>query len=363
MNKWYNYNSFSFYKKSLNPNNKMDKMIIFDLDSTLIKTKSGRVFPANLNDWQLCYENVSQTINNLQNTITGIITNQKGLKTEKQLNDFQTKLNNIMKEINMDFVFVSLKDDGYRKPMIKSIEYIKENFLNNTFNEFTKIIYVGDACGRKNDHSDTDIKFAYNCNFEFMTPEKFFKIKTVKRSQTKTITYSVLEYYEKSVFEKMYKDITNNFNNNKIFIMMIGFPGCGKSYLRKKIIKDFNNFKYINNDDIKNKVNNEHLISKDNNTYNYIINDNTNMNKLNRTKLLNIYKNHHKIGIFFDYDMDLALHLNYVRMYWYGENLVNKLVYRTLNKNYTKPDKNEFDVLITFDKLFPEYKTSFNYYY
>ena len=64
--------------------------------------------------------------------------------------------------------------------------------------------YCGDALGRKRDFSDTDLKFALNCNFKFSTPEKFFNIKVPK--QNLTISYPALDYYTKNDFNKIIFD-------------------------------------------------------------------------------------------------------------------------------------------------------------
>lgn len=328
-NKWIKSSSFSFYNNipSLKLSN-FKNIIIFDLDGTIIKTKSGKTFPINLNDWIFNYDNIVKHLNNLDNTIIGIISNQKGLKSDSQIADWQTKLNNIMTHINFHFVFASFKDDRYRKPMIGSWEYIKD-FLKGLEVITTHIIYVGDACGRENDFSDTDIKFASNCNFKFNTPEKFFKIKVQK--QILTITYPSLEYYTKNEFNKIINVIIKNLNKDKVLITMIGFPGCGKSFIRKHIINQFSNFKYVNKDDIKLKINNKNLINKHYSNIDLIIDDNTNTKLKDRNELNKIYKSHYKIGIYFNYELELSMHLNYMRMFWYRQDLIKKVAYFTLN--------------------------------
>ncbi|GMP65841.1 hypothetical protein CsSME_00026467 [Camellia sinensis var. sinensis] len=37
--------------------------------------------------------------------------------------------------------------------------------------------YVGDAAGRKDDHSDADIKFAQAVGLKFYVPEEYFDVK------------------------------------------------------------------------------------------------------------------------------------------------------------------------------------------
>ena len=271
-NKWINFPTFTFYDNvsSLTLNN-YKNIVIFDLDATIIKTKSGKTFPTDCNDWVFNYDNVVSTLNTINNdTIIGIISNQKGIKSDVQLGSWQTKLNNIMKQINFHFVFASLKDDRYRKPMVASWDYIKE-LLKTLQVPTSQIIYVGDACGRQGDHADTDIKFAYNCGFKFYTPEKFFKIKVGK--QIATITYPDLEYYTKIEFNKIIKSITDKFNkdNNKILITMIGFPSSGKSFIRKLLINEYGDFKYTNKDDIKNKIISDSLVLKHSENINLII--------------------------------------------------------------------------------------------
>jgi bifunctional polynucleotide phosphatase/kinase len=368
-NKWINMPTFTYYDNI--PTTKLNtykNVIIFDLDGTVIKTKSGRTFPTNSSDWIFNYDSVVNTLNSLNssnNTIIGIISNQKGIKSEFQMTEWQSKLNNIMKQVNFHFIFASFKDDRYRKPMIGSWEYIKDR-LKGLEVPHTQIIYVGDACGRENpkDHSDTDIKFALNCDFKFYTPEKFFKIKVGK--QIATITYPDLIYYTKTEFNKIIKNIMQLFKeNDKVLITMIGFPSSGKSYIRKLFINEYSNFKYTNKDDIKNKVINNNLVSKHDENIDFVIDDNTNMSLKNRKDLFKIYKSHYKIGIYFDYEIDLSMHLNFMRMYWYGSELIKKVAYYTLNKNFDIPNEKEFDMFVKLDKVIPDFNldTSLKYYF
>lgn len=367
-NKWINLPTFTFYDDIFAIKiSSYKNVIIFDLDNTIIKTKSNKVFPTDSNDWIFNYENVVNTLNSLNNnTIIGIISNQKGIKSEFQMTDWQNKLDNIMKQVKFHFIFASFKDDRYRKPMIGSWEYIKDR-LKGLEVPTSQIIYVGDACGRENpkDHSDVDIKFALNCNFKFYTPEKFFKIKVGK--QIATITYPDLIYYSKLEFSKILKTITEKFNkeNNKVLITMIGFPGCGKSYIRKLLINEYSEFKYTNKDDIKNKIINNNLVIKHDISINYMIDDNTNTNLKNRKDLYKLYKTHYKIGIYFDYEINLAMHLNFMRMYWYGAELIKKVAYYTLNKHFDIPNEKEFDMFVKLDRVIPEFNldTSMKYYF
>jgi bifunctional polynucleotide phosphatase/kinase len=363
MQKWITNKNYTFYDNITNLKiSDFEFMFIFDLDNTLIKTKSGKVFPINGNDWIFNYDFIPKFLNNLDKTLIGIISNQKGLKTDTQIIEWQNKLNNIMKYINVNFIFSSFKDDRYRKPMIGSWNYLKDIVQNLNILE-NKIIYIGDAAGRIEDHNDTDLKFAQNCNFKFNTPEKFFKIKTPK--QIMTITYPKLEYYTKKEFNNIIKTITNNFTKEQILIIMIGLPSCGKSFIRKLFINKYTNFKYNNKDDIKNKIINDNLIIKHDKNIKYIIDDNTNINTKQRNELFKIYNTHYKIGIYFNFDIDTIMHLNYMRMYWYDAELIKKIVYNTLNKKTEKPEKTEFDLLIEINKIIPDFnlETNIKYYF
>ena len=362
MGKWINNETFTLFDNVSNLNlNNWNNIVIFDLDNTVIKTKSGKIFPINENDWIFNFNNIIEILNKLDKTIIGIISNQKGIKNDNKLKEWQSKLNSIMTQINFHFVFASITDNRYRKPMIGSWEYIKDNFLKGLNITNKEIIYVGDACGREGDFSDTDIKFAYNCGFKFNTPEKFFNILIPK--QIASITYPELEYYTKTEFNKFMNQITKCFDKENILIVMIGLPGCGKSFIRKNLINFNSNFKYINKDDIKKKIINNNIINKHNLNINYIIDDNTNTTLKNRNELYKIYNSHFKIGIYFDYELDIAMHLNYMRMYWYGSELIKKVAYYTLNKKFDKPNEKEFNLFINLNKIIPDFNLESNMKY
>jgi len=353
-------------KNNIKNNN---KIFLFDLDYTLILTSSGKVFPVNEYDWKFIYNSVENKINSLHenhNTI-GIITNQMGLKTDFMIKKWIFKMNNILKKICVDFVFVALKNDGYRKPLLKSLNVLLDNGIN--INNYILKYYIGDACGRINDHTDTDLKFALNAKLRFRTPEKFFNIKT-ENKQELFITYPELDYYTVKKFNIIVNNIIKLVNNNKkVMIMMIGFPACGKSYLRNLLLEkindkyDINNLYYFNNDDIKHGVENSTLCKNLIDCYskNKFINDNTNLSLKNRDIFLDKFNNFLKIGIFFNYDMETYQYLNYYRMYYYNKPLINKMIYNKLNKDFVEPNKNDFDKYFIINKIFPSFKSKIKY--
>ena len=350
---------FGYSNDNLLVSSKIKNVYMFDLDYTLIKTKSGKKFPIDKNDWKLLHHNVKIKLDNLSDCLIGIITNQKGLKNDEQKKDWKDKINQIVKILKIDFIFTSTSDDRYRKPLPGSYEYIK-NYYNsidwNELNTSNNIYYIGDAFGREKDFSDTDIKYAINNDFKFKTPEIFFGFNK-DEGKSGFITYPEINYFtcqeQKKIFDKLDKLVQTH---KKIFIITIGFPASGKSFLRKELIKKYPQFSYSNNDDIINNVQSKMLIKELSTDYNFIIDDNTNLNKYTLNEKLKLFNDYYKIGIWFNYELDVCFHLNWLRMYWFGAKLLPKLIYYTLKKKFDLIDpEKEFDKFIQIDKIFKEF--------
>lgn len=368
--KWIEEQGFIFgynQDKLLDEIKKVNKVYMFDLDYTLIKTKSGKKFPIDKNDWIFLYPSVKTKINIISNSLIGIVSNQKGLKTEEKKNNWKYKISQILKELKIDFIFASIIDDKYRKPLPGSYEYIKNYFKYIDWNglELTnKIYYIGDAFGREKDFSDTDIKYALNCKFKFKTPEVFFGFNK-NEGKYGSINYPIINYFsqaeQKNIFDELDKLIKIH---NKILILTIGFPASGKSFLRKELIKKYTQFSYSNNDDIHNKVQSRMLIKKISLDYDFIIDDNTNLDKSSRNNKLKLFNDYYKIGIWFDYDLDLCFHLNWMRMYWFGGKLLPKVSYYTLRKKFDSNNLEEgFNKFIIINKVFREFNLNNNLKY
>jgi bifunctional polynucleotide phosphatase/kinase len=315
-------------------NNKNKSLCLFDLDGTLIK------FNLNSDNYILQYDNVITKlieINRDNNII--IITNQKQLNNNKKYILFMNKINKLITELRKNNIFIeiyiSIKNDKYRKPNIGFIDIIKTKY-----NKDIKY-YCGDALGRENDFNDTDLKFALNLDIDIYSPEQIFLDKPI---DNKIIKYPILN---KKKYNFRYEP------KQKEMIIMIGFPGSGKSTIAK-MIQEYgyiNNLYYniISRDKLKTIkkciINTKDCIK---NNYNIII-DNTNPDKKSRKIFVDIgIENKYKIiYIILETSEKISKHNNYYRHIKYGKELIPDIVYNIFKSKYEEPNKNEkYDKII-----------------
>ena len=169
------------------------KYIGFDVDGTVIRPKSGRVFPKDEHDWKFCYESVKPAICKLHEQGYSIlfISNQLGVSKGKITKDvIMKKMDAVIDSfdgIPIDFICAT-EENIYRKPDIGAWTFMQDLRLQEmdaqdttTDKSVTLECYIGDAAGRpkaigrRADFSDSDLMFARNVGCEFRTPEQFFQ--------------------------------------------------------------------------------------------------------------------------------------------------------------------------------------------
>ena len=142
----------------------------FDLDWTLARTIHGS-FPKSPSDITLLPNRIS-TLKKLRErgfTIV-IFTNQKSTTENKVKFNFE-RMNhfiNIIPDIPI-MLYMSISDDMYRKPQVGMYQTLQKMVPT-----ITSSFYCGDAAGRPQDFSDSDLKFAENSEITFYVPEKIF---------------------------------------------------------------------------------------------------------------------------------------------------------------------------------------------
>ncbi|RLV95893.1 hypothetical protein JA1_000538 [Spathaspora sp. JA1] len=174
------------------------KIAAFDLDGTLIETKSGFKFSRGPTDWKWWGKH-SKVVDKLQQLIDEgyilvVFTNQGAVIPQPQAKsylNFINKLNFINSSLEAKtnrqlIVFASPKrpTKGFnlsteeehnhtRKPEIGMWEALVE-FLHPLEIDMESSFFVGDAAGRPKDFSDSDREFAKRIGIEFKTPEDIF---------------------------------------------------------------------------------------------------------------------------------------------------------------------------------------------
>ena len=196
-----------------------NKYACFDLDGTIICPKSGLKYVKNKEDWEFKFQTIKDILHKYQkNYHIVIFTNQAGIKLigidnwKEMICDITNKIG-----IQMD-IFAATEYDLYRKPY----PTMWTKFINGK-NVNEKSFYCGDACGREKDFSDSDYKFALNCELKFYTPEELFlKTKYVERPR---ISYKI-------DFKKyLTKDYSVLEIRNEDIIVMVGNYASGKTHL------------------------------------------------------------------------------------------------------------------------------------
>ena len=165
------------------------KVIFADLDGTLIKTKSGEIFPKGIWDMEFRFE-VWDAIKKMQPLALLIVSNQGGVELGfVNKRNFEFKMEYIIrsiKEYTGLFVEYSCcysndKNDQYRKPntgMLDSLfGRVQTKWFNGehiTYDE--DCLMIGDASGKDGQWSDTDKKTAENFGCDYMDVEDFVKM-------------------------------------------------------------------------------------------------------------------------------------------------------------------------------------------
>lgn len=226
-----------------------NKYACFDFDGTLITSKSNSKFLKNKDDWQFKYDTVRPILQKFDNHGFQIVifTNQAGIQ-RFNISNWQKMLDDIQKELNIKIiVYVSLDYDIYRKPY----PTMWQKFIENRKYDIGKTFYCGDACGRKNDFSDSDLKFALNCNMHFYTPEHIFM------NQPNDFIYP-----NYNIFQKYLHDDTFSFETLKLqecpytfevepkdneLLIIVGSHCSGKTTFVNKYILPHNYVKFDQN--------------------------------------------------------------------------------------------------------------------
>lgn len=220
------------------------KIAGYDMDGTIITTKSGNVFPKNTEDWQIIYPEVPAKLKKLieDGYKVCFFTNQGGIAKGKiKLDDFKQKIKGICGKLNIPVqVFIAVGDGFYRKPVPGMWTHLCDRENDDVEVDLKASFYVGDAAGRgaegkrKRDHSCCDRLFALNVGLAFYTPEEHFLDK-------KPMSFALPEFNPTRLPTNL--PITEP-ANVKIpsdaqceLIVMVGLPGSGKSVFCRKTLE------------------------------------------------------------------------------------------------------------------------------
>lgn len=191
----------------------------FDYDWTLVKPKSGGTFPKDKDDWEWLRPNVPDILQSYYNKGYSIVifTNQSKEWKVKQVEEVLSTL-----KIPM-LVVIATSKENYKPNTFIFTENIKKQWNKN------KSFYCGDALGRAADWSDSDKQFANNIGINIKQPEEIFPFINAYNRVIKT----------KANFE----------SDKKEMIIMIGFPGSGKSTFVKQSFSD--KYRIMSGDELK----------------------------------------------------------------------------------------------------------------
>jgi bifunctional polynucleotide phosphatase/kinase len=283
------------------------KMAAFDFDWTIVNPKDGKTFPSNVDDWEWLYPNIPEKIKNYyeDDFMIVIFTNQSKNWKHEQIKNVANSLN-----IPMFIVIATNKDDYKPNPNLFN------HFIGNHVIKKDKSFFVGDAIGRTSDFSDSDRAFANNIGISCYCPEQVFHVNS-------------------EIIEIPSIPLTDE----QQIIIMMGYPGSGKSTIAKNICKN-EQLIYIAGDVYKTSAKmikaSLEFISQNKS----IVFDATNGSSKKRKDYIDIGKkyNYKIVCIHVSTSLDISYKRNKLRNY---EKYVPKIAYSVYSKHFEQPNENE----------------------
>ena len=321
------------------------KIAAYDMDGTLITTRSGLVFPKDTDDWKLLYPEVSGKLKMLHNSGHKIVvfTNQASIGSGRlNAKSFKNKLRNITQRIGVPMqIFVATGCSIYRKPAIGMWRKLEENNDSVPIDKGDSF-YVGDAAGRqknwapgkKKDHSSADRLLALNLGLRFHTPEEHF-------FGHQAAPYILPAFNPRDLQSVEICTGTNVTSDAQEIILMVGCPASGKSHFAKKYLS---HYEYVNRDGLGSwqkcvSTMEKHLIEK-----NSVVVDNTNPDAASRQRYLEVAKKH-KVPVrcfVMSTSIEHAKHNNKFRELTDPSHAkISELIINSYIKNYKPPSLDE----------------------
>ncbi|XP_054664479.1 bifunctional polynucleotide phosphatase/kinase isoform X1 [Grus americana] len=214
----------------------------FDLDGTLITTKSGKVFPTGSDDWRILYPEIPKKLKQLRSDGYKLVvfTNQLGISRGRlRPDDFKVKVEAVTQRLGLPLqVLVATGPGIYRKPVLGMWDHLCEKANGDVTVSVAKSLYVGDAAGRppnwapgrkKKDFSCSDRLFALNAELRFQTPEEFFLGWAPAPFDLPTFDPRQLDP-EAPLYDPPAAPLLSS---SPEVVVAVGFPGAGKSTFLK----------------------------------------------------------------------------------------------------------------------------------
>ncbi|XP_066299427.1 bifunctional polynucleotide phosphatase/kinase-like [Branchiostoma lanceolatum] len=320
----------------------------FDMDSTVITTKSGRTFPTGPADWKFLFNQKStDRLRELHKAGSKVVlfTNQGGIEKGRQdVKGLLQKIEDVISALGIPVqVFISTGESEYRKPSTEMWEYMEREANQGVAVDRNSCTYVGDAAGRAKewapgkpkDFNCSDRKFAANLGVKFFTPEEFFMGEEPAPFEWRT--FDPKDFLTNHPAAK----VTTEYHSKKQeVVVLVGPPAGGKSTFCKRHLAA-HGYTAINRDTLKTQAKCQQVTKDALKSGKSVVIDNTNSSKAVRAEYIAIAK---KAGVpvrCFQMvtPFDLAHHLNYFRQTQTKGKVrrIPDVAYNVFKKNFEEP--------------------------
>ncbi|CAK9798741.1 Bifunctional polynucleotide phosphatase/kinase [Anthophora quadrimaculata] len=335
------------------------KIAAYDMDGTLIKTKSGYVFPKDYEDWQLIYPDVPMKLKELHNDGYKIVifTNQGSIGSGRiNVKLFKNKLKHIVEKLGVPIqIFIATGHNIYRKPAIGMWQKLEEKNTSVPIDKDNSF-YVGDAAGRvknwapgkKKDHSLADRLLALNLGLKFYTPEEHFR-------GHKQAPFQLPPFDPKTLPDGEICSGSSITSSDQEVILMVGCPGSGKSHFVKNYLS---HYECVNRDTLGSWQKCVSMMEKHISEKRSVVVDNTNPDPASRQRYIEVAnKNRVPVRCFvMTTPIDHAKHNNKFRELTDPSHVkVSEMLINSYVKNYQPPGLHEGFVEIVHLNFVPKF--------